>query len=189
MRDTLAEELANGITDGQVRRGAQRFALIAAAGELATDYGLTGWPSGEADRAVRACFRDWHAARGTKGNAEPAAMLAQVRNFLEANGEARFTAWNADANGQRTANHEPRTANRAGYRRKCETGHEYFIEREVFKREVTAGFDPGAVPRVLADCGALVTGSNGEATRKERLPDGRHVRVYRIDPTIWEVEL
>lgn len=182
MRDALAEELADGITDGQVRRVAQRFALIAAAGELASSYGLTGWPPEEAERAVRACFRDWLNARGTKGNAEPAAMLAQVRGFLEAHGEARFTAWDADANGQRTVN-------RAGYRRRTAAGPEYFVDREVFKREMAAGFDAGALARVLADCGALVTETGGGTTRKERLPDGRSVRVYKISPAIWEVEL
>ena len=30
--------------------------LAAAAGELATVKGLTGWPSGEAESAARACF-------------------------------------------------------------------------------------------------------------------------------------
>lgn len=32
--------------DGQVQRVAHRFALIAAAGEIATGYGLTGWEAG-----------------------------------------------------------------------------------------------------------------------------------------------
>lgn len=37
--------------DGQVLRVMDRFALIAAAGELATSRGITGWPQGEATRA------------------------------------------------------------------------------------------------------------------------------------------
>lgn len=32
--------------DGQVQRAAQRFGAVAAAGEMATLFGLTGWPSG-----------------------------------------------------------------------------------------------------------------------------------------------
>jgi uncharacterized protein (DUF927 family) len=43
--------------DGQVLRVAGRFALIAAAGELATAFGITGWPDGEAERAAAVCFR------------------------------------------------------------------------------------------------------------------------------------
>ena len=42
---------------GQVKRGALRFALVAAAGELATEAGLTGWPQGEATRATQTSTR------------------------------------------------------------------------------------------------------------------------------------
>ena len=67
---------------------AQRFAIVAAAGELATAFGLTGWKQEEAERAAKQCFADWLKARGHKGNAEPTAMLKQVRAFLEAHGKA-----------------------------------------------------------------------------------------------------
>jgi putative DNA primase/helicase len=41
---------------GQVRSVAARFALVAAAGKLATIFGITGWPKGAAVRAAGACF-------------------------------------------------------------------------------------------------------------------------------------
>jgi putative DNA primase/helicase len=72
----------------QVRRVATRFALVAAAGELASGAGLTGWRQGEAAAAARACFNAWLAARGHVENGEEVAMLAQVRAFLEKNGDA-----------------------------------------------------------------------------------------------------
>ena len=180
MRETLARELAGDDADGQVRRVADRFALIAAAGELATVHGLTGWQPEEAERAIRACFKAWLAGRGTKGAAEPHAMLAQVRGFLEAHGESRFTAWDApDA---------VRTVNRAGFRKQATDGPEYFIEREVFRRELAQGFDPTQVARSLIDAGALIVGSDGRPDSKARLPDGRLTRVYRIGPELWEIE-
>jgi putative DNA primase/helicase len=37
----------------------RRFALVAAAGEMATKAGLTGWPAGAATDAARACFDAW----------------------------------------------------------------------------------------------------------------------------------
>jgi putative DNA primase/helicase len=181
VRDELARELADDQADGQVRRVADRFALIAAAGELATAYKLTGWATGEADRAIRKCFAAWMAGRGTKGNAEPAAMIAQVRGFLEAHGESRFTPWHTDV-------HTPRTINRAGYRKETETGPEYYIETEAFRREIAQGFDPVQVARALAAVGALRTETGGGPTRKERLPDKREVRVYRILPSLWEID-
>jgi len=86
----LAEHVPAGAT-GQVRSVAGRFALIAAAGELARDYGVLPWPEGGAVRAAGACFAAWLGERGGAGPAEDATALAQVRWFLEAHGESRFT--------------------------------------------------------------------------------------------------
>jgi len=175
---TVATLLVDANASGQVRRVAERFALVAAAGELATEYGLTGWSIGEATRASQSCFSAWLGARGTEGAAEPAAMLEQVRAFLSAHGEARFTEWTM-------LDDAPRTINRAGFRKRGDSGPVYYIEREAFRREVSTGFDPGAVAKTLMESGALLPGSNGETTRKERLPDGRSVRVYVVTPALW----
>lgn len=182
-RDRLALSLYGDDAAGQVRRVAQRFALVAAAGELATAKGLTGWPQGEAEGAARACFAAWLGARGTAGNAEPAAMLAQVRHFLSNHGEARYSPWR-DAE----EDHKPRTINRVGFRRGKDDpgGLAWYTDREPFRKELCAGFDPDQVARVLAHHGALRLGSKGELTRKERLPDGRHTRVYVILPALWD---
>jgi len=179
MRDEIAAELAGADATGQVRRVAQRFALAAAAGELATVYGLTGWETGEAQRAASTCFAAWLAGRGTAGAAEPAAMLKQVRAFLSAHGESRFTGWDAPADGTRTIN-------RAGYVRRGTNGPTYYVETEVFKREVCSGFDAGAVAKELAEAGALERGGDGRLTKKTLLPDGRNTRVYVITPGLWE---
>ena len=178
LREGIGGKIAGQDAAGQVRRVADRFALIAAAGELATAWKLTGWATGEAERAAEVCFKAWLGARGTSGDAEPAAMLAQVRGFLEAHGEARFTRWDAPEDGARTVN-------RAGFRKHSDGGPTYYIDRECFRREVCAGFDHQAVARMLASRGAMELGSGGETTRKERLPDGRSVRVYVVAPALW----
>lgn len=181
-RDAMTDALCGAGAAGQVRRVAQRFALVAAAGELATAKGLTGWQTGEAKQAARTCFVAWLGSRGTEGAAEPAAMLAQVRLFLAQHGEARFSPWR-DAD----SDHKPRTINRAGFRKsKDDTdGLAYYIEREVFTGEVCAGFDARQVARTLANVGALRLDSGGGFTRTERLPDGRRARVYVILPELW----
>ena len=181
-RDRMAEALCGPAAVGQVRRVAQRFALAAAAGALATCTGLTGWPQGEADRAVESCFAAWLRARGSAGAAEPAAMLAQVRLYLELHGESRLSPWR-DAD----ESHKPRTINRAGFRKGKDDlgGLAYYVEAEVFRSEVCAGFDPRQVARTLALHGALRLDSNGGFTRRERLPDGRKARVYVILPELW----
>ena len=60
----LAGQLIPEAASGQVHRVGERFALVGAAGELATQAGLTGWEPGESERAARACFNAWMAARG-----------------------------------------------------------------------------------------------------------------------------
>jgi uncharacterized protein (DUF927 family) len=69
----------NNEAHGQARRVAGRFALVGAAGELATKWGITGWQPGEALSAARVCFDAWLSRRGGQGNQEERAMLRQVR--------------------------------------------------------------------------------------------------------------
>ncbi|MCP5475240.1 MAG: DUF927 domain-containing protein [Rhodanobacteraceae bacterium] len=178
---SLAADLAGTDAAGQVRRVAQRFALIAAGGRLASEFGLTGWEAWEAPDAVRRCFADWLANRGSKGESEPAAMLAQVRHFLEQNGEARFSGYDRGEDDR-----APRTLMRCGWRKKAEGGgQEYLIFPESFRHEVCAGFDAREVARLLVKCGALMP-QGDSATRKERMPDGALMRVYRVLPAIWD---
>lgn len=178
LRQRIVASITPADACGQVQRVADRFALIAAAGELATSYGMTGWQAGEAINAGDVCFNAWLAARGTPGNSENAAMLAQVRAFLESHGESRFTPWDTPDEGARTIN-------RAGFRRHGGDGPTFYVEREVFRTEIAKGFDHRAVASVLKLEGALSVGSGEEVTRKERLPDNRHVRVYVITSALW----
>ena len=97
LADALREEKAEWLgrhlpagADGQVSRVAARFALAAAAGQLATDLGLLPWPDGEAASAATVCFRAWLDRRGGVGAAEDEAGLSQVRAFIEAHGMSRF---------------------------------------------------------------------------------------------------
>lgn len=121
---------------GQVRTGAQRFGLAAAAGEMAVSYGVLPWPAGEATRAAAACLRAWIKQRGGSGAAEEGDGLRQVRAFLEAHGESRFTRL-SDLNGDEPEPADGRvTVNRAGWRRPAKDGWEYLILPEAWKSEV-----------------------------------------------------
>lgn len=187
--DRLAVQWIPEAASGQVHRVARRFAVVGAAGELATAAGLTGWPEGEAERAARRCFQDWLAARGGLGNSEDRQMLAQVRRFLELHGEGRFTDWN-----RADDDHAPRTLSRAGFRKasKDVTGEveswTFFILPEVFKSEVCAGFDVRAVLRVLRDAGHLAPDKGRPFDCRPRLPGLGRATVYCIKPSIFEYE-
>jgi putative DNA primase/helicase len=76
--------------DGQVRRAARRFAVIAVAGELATRAKVTGWSQGAAAGAAAAILQDWLSLRGGIGSREDQHLFAALRRFIGAHGAARF---------------------------------------------------------------------------------------------------
>lgn len=181
LQDEAFQSMCEAGMEGQARRAAMRFAAIAAAGELASQHGITGWERGVAILAMQRCFRDWLASRGTAGASENLAGVRQVTAFLELHGESRFAFWGQGSDYARGV------PNRAGFRRKLVDGFEFFVEREVFRNEICNGLDSVAIAKALMAGGALMPGSGGETTRMERLPDGRKVRVYRILPALWSL--
>jgi putative DNA primase/helicase len=207
----LADQIIPEAAGGQVHRVGLRFALVGAAGEMATAAGLTGWEAGESERAAQACFNAWLATRGGTGDGEVTAMLRQVRAFLEAHGEGRFTWWHRAGD-----DHAAKTLNRAGYRRmvgedgkpiKSDADHqreygermhttaaagvsvEYFIHAEVFRGEVCKGFDPGAVAAVLLEHDCLIPDKGRSFDCKPRLPGLGLSRCYRVAPAVFGLEL
>lgn len=188
MLRALHDEALNKFTGpdagGQAQRVAQRFAIIAAAGELATAHGITGWDTGEAERAALACYRAWVQARGGEGNQEPAQMVAAVRAYLQEHGESRFSDWD-----RADESRAPRTVNRTGwYKRPSGSDQDcyFYIYAERFRDDVCKGFDHRAVCKALAAVDALKLGSKGEYSRNERMPNCTKARVYVITPAIFE---
>jgi putative DNA primase/helicase len=206
--DALAAQMIPEAASGQVQRVGRRFALVAAAGELATQAGITGWPEGEATRAARVCFESWLSTRGGLGNLEQSQMLAQVRNFLQLHGAAKFTWWH-----RATDDRAGVTMYRVGFKRllsedgkpvrsnaehQREYGEtisdadaqgvalEYFVFVECFDKEICQGFDPLAVKRLLRDLGHLEPAKDGRFDRKERIPGIGNTRVIKIKPSIFE---
>lgn len=156
--DEFIKEYTPANADGQVYRVAARFGLLAAAGELATKYDLTGWHLGSVAPALADGLEAWLHWRGTTGAQEPAAMVAQVRHFLELHGGARFQNLvpefsNRDMDGDQ---HETRVIQRAGFRKMIELRPVYMILPEVFKTEVCAGYQPSEVAKALDAAGCLV---------------------------------
>jgi putative DNA primase/helicase len=194
LRDTLdalraafiAEHVPAGAA-GQVRSVAGRFALIGAAGELARDYGVLPWPEGEALRAAGACFAAWLMERGGTGSGEDAAALAQVRAFLEAHGESRFTLLTPPVSGGEPSPPEmARTINRAGFRRRTDDGDawEYLILPETWKAEVCKGLDARQTADMLAGRGLLVGSTKRHRSVLVRIPTEGSRRVYVVSGAI-----
>jgi putative DNA primase/helicase len=166
---------------GQAQRAAVRFALVAAAGEIAAGLGLLPWPAGEAERAAAACYGAWRGARQAgDGNAEEGAALAAVRRFLIAHGASRFEVVGMD-----DAPSGDRTINRAGWKKAGAEGVRFIIPGDVWRGEVVAGLDPEAAARACRRAGYLIPQSESEPrhVRKERIGSGT-VKAYVIRDAI-----
>ncbi|WP_234706329.1 DUF927 domain-containing protein [Xanthomonas citri] len=80
LREATDRFLATHVPDsasGEVRRVAERFAIVAFAGELASTcrHQLTGWQKGEATKGVATCFQAWLQRRGGSGSADTDALM------------------------------------------------------------------------------------------------------------------
>jgi uncharacterized protein (DUF927 family) len=202
-RKMFAERYLTHEAGNQVLRVADRCALVGAAGELATKWGITGWPAAAAMKQAGTCFDAWLHHRGGEGNQEEKAMLMQVRGFLEMHGEARFSDWRRSVAKDTHAN---RVMNRAGWRRLLERENgrvveapeeggylgdevvtEYLVLSQVFKSEVCKGFNPRTVAKLLAARGYLKTEKEHFAV-KIKPPGEAYQRMFHILPAIFDLE-
>jgi putative DNA primase/helicase len=161
--------------DGQVRRVARRFALIAAAGEFATAMGILPWMKGEADRGVARCFEDWLAQRGGTEPSEERRGIDHLRAFIAKHGASRF---------QPMTTPDAQIRDRAGFKEDGTQGTSYYFFPESF-REACCGLDPGTVARALATRGMLEQG-NDKPSKLKRLPGFEApCRVYIVTPALF----
>jgi uncharacterized protein (DUF927 family) len=157
---------------GQVQRAAGRFAIAAAAGELAMALGVVPWPEGEAVAAAKTCFQAWLAERGGTGPAELADALERVRGFFLEHGSSRFDSASGDEE-------RPPVRDRAGWWRGSEDGgREWLVSPNVFRDELAAGFDSRALARECIVRGWLRPGNAGRSSRSERVSGMGKIRVY-----------
>ena len=170
--------------DGQVFRVASRFALVSAGGELASHYGVTGWPEGDAAWGALTCFNAWLDRRGGIGQAEITKLLDQVESFFDRNGESCFVALDGD---ERKNNHP--VNDRYGFRRSVvsvpsgDTSTEYFVLPSRFK-DICTGFDYRWAARQLAEQGIIRRGNDGKNSISKQLPGMSKTRCYHFFPGV-----
>lgn len=189
VRSTMERFTAEALpatASGQAQRAASRFGLAAAAGELATALGVTGWPDGLALDSARVCLKAWLAERGGAGNLEGDAILARLRQVIERFGESRFTRWETAA--AKVDEHGPRTIDRLGFRKSMEhgmgdTSHTtttYYVLPEAWRSEIFRGMNLNAVNKELLRRRVLEPGKDGKASTSVRLPGLGLQRCYVV---------
>lgn len=139
----------------QVGRVAEKFAIVAAAGELATRAGLTGWNEGEAQSQCRKCFQLWLNDFG-KDNKEKKQDLQQVRSFMELHHSSRFKP--------SESLEQDKIPNMVGYTKIVGESKCYLVATEAFKNELCKGLDHRFAISVLKEAGWLQVIQNSPTT-------------------------
>lgn len=164
----------NAVKDasGEVYRVASRFALVAVAGMIASDCGVTSWRKYDVCEATATLFQEWLEARGTTGSIDIARGVRRVLAFIEQHGNSRF---------QSIHDSTAKIQNRVGFRRDGEDGEtEYLFLTEMFEGEVCKGFNHLAVAKELDRRGLLRRGEQDRLTRKASLPELGRKNVYVV---------
>ena len=155
---------------GQARRVAKRFAIAAAALELAAP--VTGLPVGVGMAGVKKCFDEWLEANGA-GKHEDRRIIEQAEDFIAQHAlGTRFMEWSDKSTNK----------DHAGYRKQEGEKLELWVIRRVFANEIAQSFDESKVCRVLADNGLLKYNHKNRGYQHQRKGNGWfHVLATNIE--------
>ncbi len=175
---------------GQVHRAALRFALVAAAGELASAFGVVPWEGGEASAASLLLFNRWADAFGRSAPREERDVLRTLKGAIEQQ-LSRFANLNED----RGTEWEEATSDRAGEARSLTTfGIRHVSGPDVFYlfhdagwAEVFRGFDLRFAAQTVLDAGYLEKG-DGKHMKKQKKVNSQNRRFYWVKASILELE-
>jgi uncharacterized protein (DUF927 family) len=184
VEDTLKE---SGVYHGQVARVAERFGLVAVAGELAIELGVAPWEKGQPTTDATELFAAWLKERGGSVAYEAGQIVARVRHFIAAHGDSRFDDLDPPPTSFTGQPMERRPVNdRAGWREGEGDDRRWYVTPEMFRRDICAGFNFADAVRVLAQIGALEKGADGKSSQVKRLGGMKPQRVYVLTPAVFE---
>jgi uncharacterized protein (DUF927 family) len=190
-------ELASAKGDaGQSARAAQRFGLIAAAGELAIELGVLPWSSGEVTEAAQWAFRQSRDARGGASSFEAKEATAQVRRYIEAYGESRFDPLSGGQDSRKDDDvtfdvDAKRSLVRTGFRKGQGEHRRWLVFPEMWRAEVCSGLDPTFVAKILVEQGMLERGEDRNLAKVVKIKNfagGKAKRFYVLTPRLFEDE-
>lgn len=158
--------------NGLEGRAADRFALLALAGELAIDFGLLPIAPDSARLAMLELFAGWQAERSAD-TSEDAAIKAQLLEFVTRHGEAHFSERGIPTD---------KVRDRAGWWETRGEQRVWLFTPEGLRRAVP-GFEQRTVLDVLDAAGWIVERDNKSGKRSKRIKvDGRPLWLYHLQP-------
>lgn len=186
LHNEFKESLKTNSQHGHLQRVADFFALIATAGEMATQAGITKWKNGTSLHAIQVVYNDWLAKFQFVGNYEEKQILTQVKSFFEANSNSRFELINPPLN---SMGYEPvqRIINRVGYIKNDRDGNRKFlVYPQQFRTEIAKGFNYKKVQKLIKKYGWLDC-DTGIHQKNERLPESKDLqKMYVFNEKMWE---
>lgn len=176
------DEFINGLeldteTPSQVKRVANKFALVAFGGVLA--HSICGWDGNESTIACYKVFKDWLSNQSGKGESDTELAISQIRRFIENHQSSRF---------QNIAD-SVKISNCAGYLRKVknqtseEESLEFLFFPETFRHEVCKGFDSRIVANELYQQGFLKISNERKVDENKMLSMDELKQSVRIKDT------
>ena len=168
----------NGTAPGaQASRVLTSMALVAAAGELATSYGITGWKQGTALEAALYCYRLWARRRAASTDFETTSIIRLVYDYITRYGDLRFSPIGGGMPGDEQAGdipggesgttsgtvYNPVVHHRAGWYRDLWNGDRHYLFTHNGFENAVKGFDPRHARSVLKSLGALIPGKDHDS--------------------------
>lgn len=167
--------------NAQAGRVADRFAVIALAGEMAIAYDLLPWAPGTALADCQLLYGEWLSRVGS-GNAEDRQILAGILDFIDKHGSSRFS----DVNDQTP---DAKVFNRAGYW-KVSGGKQLYLFNKSALIEAAHGYGLSRIVKALDGAGAIAErgADRKRHAKKYRVPGGGSPWLYVIDPEALDSE-
>jgi putative DNA primase/helicase len=170
--DEMKYEVAkhNIVLTRQDRRALNSFGIVALAGELATDYGVTGWKTRQAFMSAVECFIQWKLNNGFQNtDIETTQVLQAVKNFIDMHSNSRFL--------DVLDNPDRYITNLAGYKKSANHQIQYMFNDAAFI-EALKGYDLRCAISILKKEKWLLHDSN--RNKKSHQIHGRTNKLYTI---------
>jgi putative DNA primase/helicase len=179
---------------GQAQRAAARFGAVAAAGELAAEFGVVPWRPGQAFDCALWLYGRWAQAFGRTAPREERQVIRQIVAAIESR-RAAFQPIGRQAHGD--GEDDGSDGDRVGEARSLETlGYRMVSGLDVVFcfhgagwTQVTRGFDRIEAARVVDRAGYLVRDADGRRLQKSIKVKGEQHKLYCVKASILGADL
>ncbi len=186
-RETFRSEAVRSEDSGQIARAIDRFALIAAAGELATELEIVPWKWGDALEAVQFVFERWASDFGRKGLREDRQIIERLAEYIQTRSSEFVAADRKEGedhlDDQSAEAPRARSMRTSGVRH-YQDGRLYFLFYPASFKEALKGFDAKEAARLLKRRELLMTDAEPGRLTKKKKHDGEATNFYWVSARI-----